>query len=73
MLYDYENLVYDHENDTEDIPFPDVTHPVRMTQSEFEHENDTDDIPAPDITHPVRMNFNQKKRFEHSDDTEDIP
>lgn len=73
--------MFEHDNDTDDIPFPDITHPVGETGgqglhqggSKYEHENDTDDIPNPDVTHPVRMNMHQKKRFEHSDDTEDLP
>ena len=51
---------YEHDNDTDDIPEPDITHPVRMNhiyaqqKRKYEHENDTDDIPDPDITHPIR-------------------
>lgn len=51
-------MKYEHDNDTDDIPEPDITHPVRMNiaqqKGKYEHENDTDDIPDPDIAHPIR-------------------
>lgn len=45
-----------HGDDTDDIPEPDITHPVRMEMAQtkrFQHTDDTEDVPEPDVAGPI--------------------